>query len=228
MQSLNKNYPAKERYQDYKVAQSYDKERFSSFLGRIVDRLEKHALNKALKHIDKNSLILDLPCGTGRITEFLLQKGYFVVGADISEAMIAIAKEKLQKFSGFKGIFRTDAENLSFLDKSFDYSVSVRLMGHLPPDIRIKILQEMRRVTKKQIVVTFYITDLFTKISKFIQRKGKKIDQPLYPIPMRYLEDEISKAGLKIVKIIPMLKFISECHYLILEPKTDETFRLFK
>ncbi|HEX7343980.1 MAG TPA: class I SAM-dependent methyltransferase, partial [bacterium] len=38
--------------------------------------------------------VLELACGTGRITLPLAQKGYRVVGIDLSDSMLAVAKEK--------------------------------------------------------------------------------------------------------------------------------------
>lgn len=37
------------------------------------------------------SLILDLACGTGRLTEALAERGYDMIGADISEEMLSVA-----------------------------------------------------------------------------------------------------------------------------------------
>jgi len=217
-----KKYLAKEKYQDSHVAGAYDKRRFSTFLGRLVDRLEKAALNKALKGVEKEALILDFPCGTGRITEFLLQEGYFVAGADISKEMMDVAIKRLQRFNKFKGLYRENGENMSLSNGLFDYVTSVRLMGHLPPDVRIRVLREMKRITKKRMFITFYVKGTFTELSKFIQRKGRKASPSLYPASMKNLKDEIEKAGLEIINIIPMLRFFSECHYFVLEPKNIE------
>ncbi len=43
--------------------------------------------------LNKNSKILDLPCGRGRHSVFLNQLGYKVIGADLSENSITFAKE---------------------------------------------------------------------------------------------------------------------------------------
>lgn len=50
---------------------------------------------------DKGNIqnILELGCGTGNITQKLLEYGYEVVAVDKSEEMLSIAKEKLEIFS---------------------------------------------------------------------------------------------------------------------------------
>ena len=54
----------------------------------ISTTLEKH-LNP-----QDHPLVLDLACGTGTMTVFLAQKGYDMIGIDISEDMLATAQEK--------------------------------------------------------------------------------------------------------------------------------------
>ena len=38
-------------------------------------------------------IVVDLGCGTGKITELLAQKGYDMIGIDNAEDMLAIARE---------------------------------------------------------------------------------------------------------------------------------------
>lgn len=68
----------KDQYLDQTVARDYDRERFSSPVGRTFDRLEKRALRAAMRRarsLSPASAVLDIPCGTGRITELWLQEG---------------------------------------------------------------------------------------------------------------------------------------------------------
>ncbi|MGN0401879.1 MAG: class I SAM-dependent DNA methyltransferase [Acetatifactor sp.] len=51
---------------------------------------------EALLDSEKN-LVLDLGCGTGTMAELMYQKGYDMVGVDISEEMLGVAMEKKEK-----------------------------------------------------------------------------------------------------------------------------------
>ncbi|EFM38977.1 putative ribosomal RNA large subunit methyltransferase J [Peptostreptococcaceae bacterium AS15] len=64
---------------------------YDKWFGKIQDLLGSD------KEDIKN--ILELGCGTGNITQRLLEYGYEVVGVDISGEMLSIAKEKLVDFS---------------------------------------------------------------------------------------------------------------------------------
>lgn len=66
-----------------------------------ADYLEKHfARSKLPIHT-----VLDLACGTGSLTCELAQRGYEMIGADLSEEMLAQAAEKARDVSGIPPIF---------------------------------------------------------------------------------------------------------------------------
>lgn len=49
--------------------------------------------------------VLDLACGTGNLTQELIARGYRVVGLDISNDMLAVARDKLPGTEFFQGDF---------------------------------------------------------------------------------------------------------------------------
>lgn len=49
------------------------------------------------KYVPKGANILDVACGTGTITEMLLDSGYNVTGVDLSEEMLVVAADKFFK-----------------------------------------------------------------------------------------------------------------------------------
>src|SRR5437879_897936 len=104
---------ARERYQIEAVAESYDAKRFRSLRGRTIDALEKRAIRKALAHVLRAlpcPRVLDAPCGTGRITELLLDEGLHVTGGDISQPMLDRARRKLARYGEQVELRRLDLE----------------------------------------------------------------------------------------------------------------------
>jgi len=66
-----------------------------------ADYLEKHfARSKLPIHT-----VMDLACGTGSLTCELAERGYEMIGADLSEEMLAQAAEKARNVSGIPPIF---------------------------------------------------------------------------------------------------------------------------
>ena len=93
-----------------------------------------------------NLRILDVGTGTGFIALRLAELGYSVVGVDISENMLEIAKEKAIK-AGLKVDFiHGDAEKLPFEDGSFDAVICRHILWTLPDPQ--KAVTEWNRIVK--------------------------------------------------------------------------------
>jgi SAM-dependent methyltransferase len=144
------NYKAKTFYRGA-IASNYDKERFSSLKGKLYDYLEKQSVKKCLNLMANNFKILDIPCGTGRITEYIHRLGYDVSGADISPDMLKVATNKSKINYYMRDIFHLD-----FPFNMFTVTTCVRLMGHLPMHLKLKALQSMRGISTF-LIVTFYM-----------------------------------------------------------------------
>ena len=48
-----------------------------------------------LSHLESGSHILDVGCGSGVVTQYLIQKGHHVTGIDISRRMVDLAKNRV-------------------------------------------------------------------------------------------------------------------------------------
>ena len=86
-------------------------------------------------------------------------KGFSVVGIDLSHDMLKYARKKVKPNLDVKFI-QGDAVKIGFPDDTFDAS-SISLGLHdMPEEIAIKILNEMIRVTKKggQVIIADYNT----------------------------------------------------------------------
>jgi SAM-dependent methyltransferase len=83
---------------------------------------------------NKNRTLLDLCCGTGQLSAFFLDKGYQVIGLDLSEPMLEVAREKLLPYVAAKQakFILGDAANFS-LNEQFGLVVSTYdALNHLP------------------------------------------------------------------------------------------------
>lgn len=118
-------------------------------------------------NVQKGSKILDVATGTGEQAFAFAKRGYEVIGIDLSEAMLNVAKKK-NKFKNVK-FEVADATNLPFEDNSFNVSSVSFALHDMPLSIREKVLKEMVRVTKPQGIIVIADYDLpRNKIGKFL------------------------------------------------------------
>lgn len=117
------------------IARTYDR------LNRLMTLgLDRRWRKRALRGIQGN--VLDVACGTGDMAVSLVERGCTVTGVDISEEMLAIARQKAPIVT----FMIADAEHLPFPDASFDAvtcAFGVRNFVHLEQG-----LHEMLRVLK--------------------------------------------------------------------------------
>ncbi len=109
----------------------------------------RHELDRHLPESPQK--VLDVGCGTGVMGLLLAEMGHQVTGIDLSETMMAKAREKADAQKLSIDLMAGDAEHLPFNDASFDVVVNRHLVWTLPhPEIALK---EWNRVLKKGGVV---------------------------------------------------------------------------
>ena len=205
-------FKAREGDRDKNIVADYDRYRFTSIKGELTNTLELWLIEKSLAfaNLSRGADILDIPCGTGRLSLRLASKGYMVSGADISEAMIALSTEKSMavNIENRPTFFVADGESLNFADCSFDAVLSLRLLGHVSPQIRANMLEEFRRVSKGYLILAYY----HAASLQCVLRRGKRAKRgvPWYPVSFEDIRCEMAGAGLRVVKISPMVLGFSE------------------
>ena len=96
--------------------QKYDKESFTHGTVGECDFIEKEI------NYDKSVKILDVGCGTGRHAIELTQRGYKVMGIDLSESQLKRAREKAEALNLAIDFQCHDARNLPF-ENEFDVAI---------------------------------------------------------------------------------------------------------
>jgi len=84
--------------------------------------------NKFVSFLKPGALVLDVGCGAGVKSKYLLDKGLKVVGVDFSEKMVEIAKREVPGVT-----FRVaDIKDLSVLKENFDGILAQAVLLHIP------------------------------------------------------------------------------------------------
>ncbi len=93
-------------------------------------------------NVRAGSEVLDLGCGAGMLA-LLKRKGVTLTGVDLS-AECALAARR----NGYDATFTTELSNLPFAAASFDYVVSLDVLGHIEADEKDAVLAEIKRVLR--------------------------------------------------------------------------------
>jgi ubiquinone/menaquinone biosynthesis C-methylase UbiE len=116
--------------------------------------IEATALKNIFEHSDFKN-ILEIGCGTGKNTEWLLTKTHNLTGVDFSEAMLNKAKEKIK--SGNVTFKKIDIrKEWEFEDNSFDLITCSLILEHIE-DMDFVFRQASMKLTKNGL---FYIGEL--------------------------------------------------------------------
>jgi methionine biosynthesis protein MetW len=115
---------------------------------RLIDFAVSHA----------GDTILDAGCATGDYMQRLGKQGYHCAGVDINSEYVNIARQK-----GLDAQVM-DAKHLKFPDKSFDTVLLFEVLEHVdkPEDV----LKEVRRVAKKNVLITVPNCTQFHRLRK--------------------------------------------------------------
>lgn len=119
--------------------------------------------------------VLDVGCGTGAMGLLFAEMGHRVTGIDLSEAMMAKARQKADAQHLSVDLRTGDAEHLSFSEGVFDVVVNRHLLWTLPhPEVALK---EWHRVLKNG--GTVIIIDGIWKDKSFSTRAKRMLSDGL-------------------------------------------------
>ena len=123
----------------------------------LTSDLAPRWLREITPHIkDHHQRILDLGTGTGFFAFLLAQKGYSVTGIDLTEDMIAVAKEQVlvlqDSLQGTVDFHCMDAMKLDFSDESFDVILARNLTWTLP-DVESAYKEWYRVLAPKGVLI---------------------------------------------------------------------------
>jgi 2-polyprenyl-3-methyl-5-hydroxy-6-metoxy-1,4-benzoquinol methylase len=198
-------------YQEVAIAERYDKERFSRLSGKVFNALEKSYMRRAFAPFPRSCSVVDVPCGTGRLAEVLLDMGFRVAGIDISRPMLTVAQRKLARFGDrFRSVVANVKEYAVQGHERFDLALCARVLMHFPLEEQIEFLKSVASITRGHVVVT---QSFSTPYHRFRRRVKQLIGNPpsaTYPISETELATLLRGAGLREVRRLRPSRILTE------------------
>ncbi len=197
--------------------------RYPSFANHTRrDRREWNCIRRLLVEVPAGAQVLDLPCGTGRMTGRLARAGYSVTAADTSRHMLklAIAAVRNDAATGRPSprFSCCDILQTPFENDAFDAVVCNRLIHHFSePEIRRAAFEELARICRGPIVVSFF-RDFGIDAMRFRLKHALRGSVPTdrIPISLQAIRDDVRAAGLTIVSARPTRWGVSPQWYVVL------------
>lgn len=125
--------------------------------------------------IDKTARILELCCGTGRLTIPIAKKGYNIVGVDLNESMLEQAKKKSSEAGQSIEFIKADVRTLELSEK-FDFIfIPFNSIHHL---YRNEDLFQTLNVVKKHLKRDgLFLMDCYNPDIRYITENEKEENQ---------------------------------------------------
>ena len=129
------------------------------FYGGLIDPILVPMRKKINKEIKPGQSLIDVACGTGAQVFESASKVSEAVGIDLSQSMIDKAlRTQKRKNIGNVAFFVNDATDLSrFSDNQFEIATMSLALHQFEQDLHTPILNEMKRVAKKIIILDYAI-----------------------------------------------------------------------
>ncbi len=212
------DYDARWGYRHFD-ARRYERRRYGGLVRGLNLRLLERVLARALARVDGCRLVLDVPCGTGIIGGYLAAQGYRIVGADISPAMLEVARERDHAL----GLLRADLEAPPWRPGTFDAVVCARFLMHVPAASRPRVLRTLAGLTHGPLVATvchpYTVKSLGRSVRRWLGRPTKRSPR----LTRRALAAEVEAAGLQLERVIPVLPLLSEVWVVVLRNRARTT-----
>jgi SAM-dependent methyltransferase len=190
--------------------EDYEKKRYRSWDQKLVHSRENRLLERLLETVGIcTGKALDLPCGYGRFSGLLNDKGFTPLNCDLSFFMVerANAKRQFGIASRSPGVVADAVKGLPFKDESFSLVFSMRFFHHLHESCdRKRVLEEFHRVSGKWLLVSYYQTNALHCLQRKLRRKVKKSPTRIKMISRQDFRAEAGSVGFDVEKIYSLFR----------------------
>lgn len=210
------DWDANTHYRSTKIARDYDAVRFTNLYGRVFNNGERRLIRRIfLRELPRGAHIADLPCGTGRLAEPLLESGFRVHGLDISEQMLEVAAERLHPFGDRFTFEVRDARELRPEAGRFDGVLCARVLMHFTLDEQIDFLRGVARLTDGPIVINHSFSSPYQRLRRRVKKLLGHRPSARHPVTQKDIRTLLEACSLHEWRRYRLAAPISEAVYLV-------------
>jgi len=129
------------------IAAGYEARRRPQVKWKAEDRIVREMLSE----LPPETVLLDIPVGTGRFIPFYEERGFRVIGLDVSDDMLAHARRKIAAPARIT-VEVGDIFAIDLPDQAVDVAVCIRLLNLIGATDMEMALRELQRVTRSMII----------------------------------------------------------------------------
>ncbi|MBL1320453.1 MAG: class I SAM-dependent methyltransferase [Methylophaga sp.] len=193
-----------EKYDEAHAKTYFEKHEYGGVWRSLSNWRDHQVARKALKIAGNPNTILDMPCGTGRFWDLLIENPKREIHvSDNSQEMInaGLKYRKPEITSRITSSFQGSAFDLPVANNFVESVFCMRLFHHIGKhEDRTKILAELHRVSSSSVILSLWVDGNFKSWRRKRNEAKRKAHryQNRFVIPVKTIEDEFSQAGFSI------------------------------
>ena len=214
MEIAQASYRGKYKY-DEATAKAYQKVNLRKHVA------EMRLVDAALTHLPQNSRLLDVPCGGARVALHAARQGFVVTAADISVAMLEIARRNVMSSGLDIAVDQQDVENLGYAERTFDASICFRLFHHFPTtELRFRAVEELCRVSGNAVMISYLSDRSVTSFKRRLRSRLFGRHSQKYACSLEELCGYFAACGFHLVRDFARTPVVHSLHLALFERST--------
>jgi ubiquinone/menaquinone biosynthesis C-methylase UbiE len=171
---------------------------------KLIAYYEQKAIMKATTFCSDIDKLIDIPCGTGKMTELLSKKYRLYIGVDMSYEM-------MQQINSYEKLafIQADGSSMPFIADAVDLIVSLRLIHRLPAEKKHQFFTELSRVSSKSIIFSFSDDSLLHRVLLRVKMTLGMVPEKVVMEPFEPYHELLMKHGFIFKNKISVLPLIS-------------------
>lgn len=178
---------------------------------RSRTRREAAILSDLLERAGRSEMILNVPCGWGRLSAPVREQARYLVEADTSAEQVMAAKAQVDRGNDILWMTASGFE-LPFRDKALDGVVCARLTHHLKRSEQHQLISEFVRVASRFVIVSF---SELNSLPNFARRvRGKAVSRG--SVSLAEIRRMAAEAGGEVIRVATVTQLGSRHRFALI------------